>query len=61
MEPIVAKAGTGGSGHKPVLKKERKKKEKKSVLQLSMELIPDGKYAGLSKLILEPHELRENW
>jgi hypothetical protein len=31
-------------------------KVKKSVLQLSKELIPDGKFAGLSS-ILEPYEL----
>lgn len=57
METIVAKAGTGGGSPKPAIKKEKKVKEKKSVYQRIIELIPDGKYAGLSDAILEPHEL----
>jgi IMP dehydrogenase/GMP reductase len=59
MQAIVMKAGTRGNNSSPVVKKEKKKKEKKSVYQLVIELIPEGKYAGLSDAILEPHELRQ--
>lgn len=57
MEQILAKSSSGGgSSSSHIVTKEKKKKVKKSVLQLSKELIPDGKYAGLSA-ILEPYEL----
>ena len=55
MRTILAKSGGGGVSP---TRKAKVVKAKKSVLQLSKELIPDGKFAGLSK-ILEPYELRE--
>jgi hypothetical protein len=58
MEAIQVKS-TGGnfsSSNNSKVKKQKTVKVKKSVLQLSKELIPDGKYAGLSS-ILEPYEL----
>lgn len=59
METIQAKS-TGGSfsgQNIPKAKKVKAVKVKKSVLQLSKELIPDGLFKGLSD-ILEPYELR---
>ena len=55
MRTILAKSGGGDVSP---TRKAKVVKAKKSVLQLSKELIPDGKFAGLSK-ILEPYELRE--
>ncbi len=53
MERQLTKVGGGSGSPTPKIKKS---KAKKSVLQLSKELIPDGKYAELYR-ILEPYEL----
>jgi hypothetical protein len=55
MEALLTKASIGGGSGSPT-PKVKKSKVKKSVLQLSKELIPDGKFAGLYS-ILEPYEL----
>ncbi len=58
MESIQAKSAGGSFSSSNITKEKKIKavKVKKSTLQLSKELIPDGKYAGLSS-ILEPYEL----
>jgi hypothetical protein len=57
MQTLQAKTGTKNRGLGKI-KSLPVKPQKKSVWELIMQNIPDGKYEGLSAL-LEPHEIPE--